>query len=175
MLKEAGIPFTVLVKHIEETYPAQLAVYDIPAYIAKNKAGAVDAELVEKAIIVAADTIVICNNEVLGKPKDEDEAKSFLRKLSGRVHDVITGVCIRLGNEEIIFSDTTKVFFRDVSEQQICHYVEKYKPLDKAGAYAIQEWIGMIGISKIEGDYYNVMGLPVNRVVDALSKFMQTV
>jgi len=125
----------------------------------------------QPVVIIAADTVVLLDHEILGKPKDEEDAKEILRKLSGRKHEVVTGVCMQHGRKQISFSTVTEVYFRTLTEEQIEHYVANYKPFDKAGAYAIQEWIGMIGIEKINGDYYNVMGLPIGEVVKKLSLF----
>lgn len=166
-MEQAELTFEVMVTDVDETPPMGMAPYDLPEYLAKKKAGAIQIDDKE-AVIIAADTIVVLENEVLGKPVDEKDAKLTLRKLSGNMHEVITGVCIKQGSKEICFSATTEVFFRRLSDKQINHYVTNYKPFDKAGAYAIQEWIGMVGIKKIKGDYYNVMGLPIGKIVKHL-------
>ena len=119
--------------------------------------------------ILAADTIVVCNDKVIGKPKDREDAIKIISELSGNTHQVITGVALLCQGNETLFSDTTTVSFHELTQAQIEFYVDKYKPYDKAGAYAIQEWIGVVGISSIQGDFYNVMGLPVSRVVKGLS------
>ncbi len=137
---------------------------EVPVYLAKMKADAVQ-HLAEDAIVIAADTVVLLDDKILGKPRDAEDARDMLRQLSGRMHTVVTGVCIQSNNKQISFSTETKVYFRSLTREQIAYYVESYKPFDKAGAYAIQEWIGMIGIEKINGDYYNVMGLPIGEVV----------
>jgi septum formation protein len=137
-------------------------------YIAKNKALAI-APNNDNRTILAADTIVVCNNKIIGKPLDKEDAIAILTELSGNVHDVITGVCILKNNAEILFADSTTVSFHALTQEQIIFYVDKYKPYDKAGAYAIQEWIGAVGIKKVEGDFYNVMGLPISRVVASLA------
>jgi len=124
------------------------------------------------AIIIAADTVVLLDDEILGKPVDEAHAREILGKLSGRRHQVVTGVCMQRGKQQMSFSTVTEVCFRPLTPEQISHYVASYKPYDKAGAYAIQEWIGMIGIERIDGDYYNVMGLPIGEVVKALRYFL---
>lgn len=166
-MEQAELTFEVMVTDVDETPPMGMAPYDLPEYLAKKKAGAIQIDDKE-AVIIAADTIVVLENEVLGKPVDEKDAKLTLRKLSGNMHEVITGVCIKQGSKEVCFSATTEVFFRRLSDKQINHYVTNYKPFDKAGAYAIQEWIGMVGIKKIKGDYYNVMGLPIGKIVKHL-------
>lgn len=169
LLEWAEVPFDVIIRETDELYPADLAVEDIPVYIARNKALAVLQELSHERIILAADTVVVLDNQVIGKPKDRNHAIEILQSLSGRQHQVITGVIILAGEEEIAFADITRVWFHELSLEQIVFYVDKYKPYDKAGAYAIQEWVGVVGIRAVEGDFYNVMGLPVSRVVQALA------
>jgi len=176
LLEWADIRFDVLVRETDETYPGSMAVEDVPVYIAKNKAAAVMASpeyqrYEQGHIVIAADTIVELDGEVIGKPGGRDHAIEILTKLSGRVHRVITGVVMRKDEEERSFADITKVKFHDISENDIIYYVDKYMPYDKAGAYAIQEWIGVIGIEWIDGDFYNVMGLPVSRVVKTLAEW----
>jgi septum formation protein len=171
LLEWAEIPFDVLVKETDELYPPSLSVEKVPVYIARNKALAVKGELSHEHIILAADTIVVLENEIIGKPANRESAIGILTKLSSKTHKVITGVVLIKGNEEISFEDVTEVEFHELSTQQIIYYLDHYKPYDKAGAYAIQEWIGVVGIKKIEGDFYNVMGLPVSRVVQALKQF----
>lgn len=169
LLEWAEVPFDVVIKETDELYPSDLAVEDIPVYIARNKALAVLQELSHQRIILAADTIVVLNNQVIGKPRDRNNAIEILQSLSGRQHQVITGVVILAGEDEIAFADITEVWFHELSLEQVIFYVDKYKPYDKAGAYAIQEWIGVTGIKSVKGDFYNVMGLPVSRVVQALA------
>jgi septum formation protein len=171
LLEWAEVPFDVVIKETDELYPSDLAVEDIPVYIARNKALAVLQELSHERIILAADTVVVLNSQVIGKPKDRNNAIEILQSLSGRQHQVITGVVILDGEDEIAFADITEVWFHELSLDQIIFYVDKYKPYDKAGAYAIQEWIGVTGIKSVKGDFYNVMGLPVSRVVQALAAF----
>lgn len=170
LLEWAEIDFTVKVSDADETFPPGLSFADAAIHIARNKAKTIAAAEPASSIIIAADTIVVHNNRILGKPRDIAEAKKFLGLLSGNSHEVITAVVIIKGEEEIAFADTTKVLFHPLTSEQVNFYAEKYKPLDKAGAYAIQEWIGVVGIKCIEGDFYNVMGLPVSRVVQALGK-----
>ncbi|HMO63130.1 MAG TPA: Maf family nucleotide pyrophosphatase [Ferruginibacter sp.] len=171
LLEWAEVPFEILVQETDESYPVQLPVTDIAIHIAKNKALAVQAQPgCANRTILAADTIVVLDNEVIGKPKDREHALQILRKLSGRQHQVITGAVLLQGEKEIAFADITEVAFHLLTEEQLCFYVDKYKPYDKAGAYAIQEWIGVVGIKSVKGDFYNVMGLPVSRVVQALEQ-----
>lgn len=174
LLEWAEIDFDILAKDTDESYPKDLAIAEVPVHIARNKALAVQQSDIYKRyeggnIIVAADTIVVLEDSIIGKPADEEEAIRILTHLSGKVHHVITGVVLLTGSKEIAFSDTTEVAFHELTTEQINYYVENYKPLDKAGAYAIQEWIGVTGIKYIRGDFYNVMGLPVSRVVKELT------
>ena len=169
LLELAHIDFEVISADVDETPPQGMNAEEVPAHLAQKKANAV-AQHHPGRTIIAADTIVLLDNEILGKPKDAEDAKAILARLSGRMHVVITGVCIQKEGVEKVFSAATKVFFRTLTPQQIELYVDQYKPFDKAGAYAIQEYIGIIGIEKIEGDYYNVMGLPVGDVVPILSE-----
>lgn len=175
LLEWAEVPFDVMVRLTDEQYPPELPVEEIPVYIARNKALALLADKnfdhYEKGVpVLAADTIVVLDNKVIGKPVNRQDAIDILTALSGNKHLVITGVVIKYADKEIAFSDTTAVWFHPLTAEQIQFYVDKYEPYDKAGAYAIQEWIGVTGISRIEGDFYNVMGLPVSRVVQALQK-----
>jgi septum formation protein len=171
LLEWAEIPFDVLVVNTDELYPSTLAVEKVPVYIARNKALAVKNELSHDRIILAADTVVVLNNEIIGKPSTREDAIESLSKIAGQVHRVITGVILQKGTEEIAFEDITDVEFYDLTQEQIAYYVDHYQPYDKAGAYAIQEWIGVVGIKRVSGDFYNVMGLPVCRVVRALKHF----
>lgn len=173
LLEWANINFDIIVKSTDESYPENLDPEEVAIHIAKQKNIAVSNSSEFKAYangtpVIAADTIVVCDNTIIGKPKDRDDAIKILNTLSGKKHQVITGVVIRKGDKEISFADTTEVWFHSLSNEQITFYVDQYKPYDKAGAYAIQEWIGVVGIQRINGDFYNVMGLPVSRVVKAL-------
>jgi septum formation protein len=170
LLEWAEVPFDIVVKETDEYFPPGLGPEEVPVYIARNKAVAVQEELIEDEIVLAADTIVVLGDHIIGKPVHREDAISMLLALSGEKHQVITGVVIRKGDEEISFSDITIVEFYSLSLSEIEYYVEKYKPYDKAGAYAIQEWIGVVGIKSIQGDFYNVMGLPVSRVVKELER-----
>lgn len=170
LLEWAEIDFKIMLHPTDETYPEGLSPEDVAIHIAIEKAKAVVPKAGGKTVI-AADTIVVLNNEIIGKPKDRDDAIQILTKLSGAKHTVITGVCIASQIKEQHFSDATTVQFHPLSDAQIKFYIDKYQPYDKAGAYAIQEWIGVVGIQSIAGDFYNVMGLPVSRVVQALKDF----
>ena len=175
LLKLAEIPFEVIVSATDESYPETLEMIEVPAFIANQKAIAVankitNASNYNDVCIIAADTIVVIDHVILGKPKDRDDAILSLTKLAGKTHQVITGVSIFWKNEIISFSETTLVEFHPLSHEQIAYYVDNYKPYDKAGAYAIQEWIGVIGIKSIQGDFYNVMGLPVSKLVQKLKQ-----
>lgn len=172
LLEWAEIPFRILVKETAEIYPADLDIAEIPIYIAREKALAVEREFNLTETVLAADTVVVLQQEIIGKPKDREDAIAILSRLSGKTHRVITGVVIRNGEVETAFSDITEVQFHRLTQEEIAFYVDKYKPYDKAGAYAIQEWIGVVGIHSIRGDFYNVMGLPVSRVVNTLKNWV---
>jgi len=168
LLEWAEIPFDIIVRPTSEDYPPGLHPEEIAIYIAQQKANAVQNEVANDQAILGADTIVVLGENIIGKPVHREEAVSILYALSGEKHKVITGVVVRKGEKEISFADVTEVEFHKLTIEQIEFYVDKYKPYDKAGAYAIQEWIGVVGIKSINGDFYNVMGLPVSRVVRAL-------
>lgn len=170
LLEWAEIPFDIIVKPTSENYPPGLHPEEVAIYIAQQKADAVQKEVTDHQTILAADTIVVLGENIIGKPVHREEAVSILFALSGEKHKVITGVVIRKGQQEISFADITEVEFHKLTLEQIEFYVDKYKPYDKAGAYAIQEWIGVVGIRSINGDFYNVMGLPVSKVVRALQQ-----
>lgn len=172
LLEWAEVPFEVVVQETDEHFPPGLDPGEVAIYIARNKAIAVQSQRSSNEIILAADTIVLLGDSIIGKPVHREDAVSILLALSGEKHKVITGVVIRKGEEETAFADITEVEFYDLSVKEIEFYVDKYKPYDKAGAYAIQEWIGVVGIKSIHGDFYNVMGLPVSRVVRELHKIM---
>lgn len=173
LLEWAEIEFDVIVSNTNELFPANLAVEDVPVFIARQKAEAIKLLPVymhyDAGIpILAADTIVVIEDEILGKPTDRENAIELLTKLSGKKHIVVTGVAILYDDKEVVFNDITEVVFHQICKEDIEYYVDHYKPYDKAGAYAIQEWIGVIGIHSIKGDFYNVMGLPISRVIRAL-------
>jgi len=175
LLQWAEIPFEVMMVPTDESYPLNLHPKEITIHIAINKAMAVKEKIYHSTTnghgytILAADTIVVMENKIIGKPKDRDDAIETLKDLSGKTHSVITGVCILSADKKIVFADETFVEFDQLTQHQIEYYVDAYKPYDKAGAYAIQEWIGVTGIKSITGDFYNVMGLPVNHVIKELS------
>ncbi|TMI72112.1 MAG: septum formation protein Maf [Bacteroidetes bacterium] len=168
LLEWAEVPFEVVVKSTDEKFPPGLKPEEVAVHIARNKALAVQQIRNSDEIILAADTIVVLNDNIIGKPVHREEAISILIALAGEKHRVITGVVIRKGEKERAFADITEVEFHELTVEQIEFYVDKYKPYDKAGAYAIQEWIGVVGIKSVNGDFYNVMGLPVSRVVREL-------
>ncbi len=172
LLEWAEVSFEVVVNETDETFPPELKVDEVAIYIARQKALAVQSLAKKDSIILAADTIVVLKGRIIGKPKDREEAIRILSDLSGHKHVVITGVVIMQGQKEIAFADSTDVYFHELNQEQIEFYVDKYKPYDKAGAYAIQEWIGVVGIKSVVGNFYNVMGLPVNRVVKELKNFV---
>jgi septum formation protein len=171
LLEWAELDFEIIVHPTDESYPDILAPKEVALHIARHKAEAVLQEVGGGRTVIAADTIVVLDETVIGKPKDRGDAISILSRLNGREHKVITAVAIVNEQKEVYFSDTTEVWFHKLTLEQIEFYVDKYKPYDKAGAYAIQEWIGVVGIKCIQGDFYNVMGLPVSRVVQALQNF----
>ena len=170
LLEWAEIPFDIIVKETAETFPEDLEIEKVPVYIAREKAKVVKPGIAEDKIILAADTVVVLKDRIIGKPKDREDAIAILSSLSGNTHRVITGVVMMRNEQELSFFDSTEVAFHDLTESQISFYVDKYKPYDKAGAYAIQEWIGVVGIKEVKGDFYNVMGLPVSRVVKHLQQ-----
>ena len=172
LLRELGLNFDVVVREYEEIYPDGLDGEEIARYIAYQKASLFINEISDNEIIIAADTIVWCNNKVLGKPVDHEDAVAILKEISGNTHEVITGVSIRSQSKEITFSESTKVTFEAFTEEEIDFYVTNYKPYDKAGAYGIQEWIGIIACSHINGSYFNVVGLPVQRLYAELQRFI---
>ncbi|HSU28347.1 MAG TPA: Maf family nucleotide pyrophosphatase [Chitinophagaceae bacterium] len=171
LLEWAEVDFEIVVKETDESFPPGLKPADAAIYIAMQKIKAVRPLVKPGAIILAADTIVVWNGKIIGKPTDRDNAIEILETLSGQQHTVITGVALEKGEKSTRFSDSTEVSFHELTREQIEFYVDKYKPYDKAGAYAIQEWIGVVGIRSINGDFYNVMGLPVSRVLMELRKF----
>jgi septum formation protein len=170
ILKEAGIIFLVKSKNIPEDYPSDIPKRSISEYLAEKKAESFCEES-QSSLIITADTTVLVGGKILEKPVDALDASRMLKELSGKYHEVITGVCLLHKDKKISFSDTTKVYFKDLSEAEIEHYVATCKPFDKAGSYGIQEWIGLIGITGIEGSYFNVMGLPIHRVYECLKEF----
>ena len=171
LLKMAGIEFEVRSKDIAEIHPTGVKAEDIPAYLAQKKAKALLLEISDNEIVIGADTIVILNGKIYEKPTDRADAIEMLSELSGQIHTVVTGVCIVSKAREVVFSEATQVTFNVLTLDEISYYVDTYKPYDKAGAYACQEWIGAVAIRRFEGDYFNVVGLPVNRVYGELKRF----
>jgi septum formation protein len=173
LLEWAEIPFDIIASDADENFPEELPADEVPVFIARKKALSVQQKINDDTkIILAADTLVILNNKIIGKPGDRKQAIEILQSLSNKKHFVITGVAILHGKTEISFSDKTEVLFHELTNAQIEFYIDKYKPYDKAGAYAIQEWVGVVGIKSVNGDFYNVMGLPVSKVVQQLNKLM---
>ena len=171
LLGGLGIDFEVRVlPDIEESYPADLPVALVAEYIATEKASAYRSLMADDELVITADTIVVVDSEVLGKPRDAADARRMLHLISGRTHQVITGVCMTTKAQQRRFSVTTEVTFKELTNDEINHYIETYRPFDKAGAYGIQEWIGYIGVTQLQGSYFNVMGLPVQRIYTELGK-----
>lgn len=168
--KDLDLDFEIRLKEVDEIYPNELKAAEITNYLAELKANAFDGEIAEKEVIITSDTIVWLNGKALGKPKDYDDAVAILKSLSNATHEVITSVCFKTKNKQETIHEITKVTFSELSEDAIHYYLDKYKPFDKAGAYGIQEWIGLIGITKIEGSYTNVVGLPTEKVYQYLTK-----
>ena len=168
--KDLDLDFEIRLKEIEEVYPPELEAAQITNYLAELKASAFEGELQTNEILITSDTIVWHNNKALGKPKDEQDAFEILKSLSNTTHEVITSVCFKTNKKIDLLHEITKVTFNELTDESIRYYLENYKPYDKAGAYGIQEWIGFIGVSKIEGSYANVMGMPTDKVYEYLSK-----
>ena len=172
LLSHLRIPFnTVIIRGIDESYPDDMPVLDIPEYLSQKKADAYLASFNSNEMIITADTLVICDGKVMGKPHDHKEAYEMINALSGNTHQVITGVCISTKEKKVAFSDKTDVKFCEMTKEEIDYYINNFRPFDKAGAYGIQEWIGCVAVESIEGSYYNVMGLPVHRLYEELKKF----
>lgn len=169
LFKELGLDFSIQVKAVKEVYPSTLKGTEITNYLAELKAAAFT-DLAENDIVITSDTIVWLNNKAIEKPKDKQQAIEMLQELSGTGHQVITSICIKTLTSQLVFYDVTMVYFKPLSMEEITYYVDKYQPFDKAGAYGIQEWIGFIGVNKIEGSYFNVMGLPVHKLYEELMK-----
>lgn len=168
--KDLDLDFEIRLKEIEEIYPPELKAHEITNYLAELKASAFKGEVQQNEILITSDTIVWHNNKALGKPKDEQDAFEILKSLSNATHEVITSVCFKTNEKVELLHEITKVTFNELSDESIRYYLENYKPYDKAGAYGIQEWIGFTGVSKIEGSYANVMGMPTDKVFEYLSK-----
>jgi len=169
-LRDLGLQFTVQTIDIEEVYPKYLHGNEITSFLAELKANAFEDEMNEKDILITADTIVRFSGKILGKPKDAIDAKNMLKELSGQHHEVITSICIKTTKASKIINDTTIVYFEKLSDEEIDYYIDSFKPFDKAGSYGIQEWIGFIGVRKIEGNYTTVMGFPVHKFYKEMMK-----
>lgn len=170
LIEELGISCEVRKKNIDENYPEELDVYKVPEYLAELKSKPLIEGLSEKEVLLTSDTVVIKENEIMHKPKNAEEARVMLKRLSGSTNEVVTGVCLTSRKNRSIFSSITKVYFAELRDEDIEYYIGHYKPFDKAGAYGIQEWIGQIGVMRIEGCFYNVMGLPVQKVWEELHR-----
>lgn len=171
LLDGLNIPFEVVIHEVDEVFPEGLSLEEIPVYLAKLKAEPFTEEISHDALIITADTIVWVDDMVLGKPLDYEHAAAMLRQLSGKKHIVATGVCLTTKSKQVSFCDTAEVYFKELTDSEIKYYLDNYRPYDKAGSYGVQEWIGYIAITKIEGSYFNVMGLPVQRLYEELQKF----
>lgn len=172
LMKGVGLEFSVMTKDVDESYPSNMSVYDVAPYLSVKKAKAFNEdELPENYMVITADTVVIVDDEILGKPKDTEGAYEMLNKISGKKHSVITGVTIRTSDKVKTFSVVSKVSFETLDKEEIEYYVNNFKPYDKAGAYGIQEWIGYIGVNHVEGSYFNVMGLPTQKLYKMLKTF----
>ena len=169
LLEELGIDFEVIVKPFDESFPDNLRGEQIAEYISAAKAKMFVSDVKDNEIIITADTIVWLDDKILGKPLDKADALRMLREISGKTHEVITGVSVLYSKKIVTFTDTTKVTFKEMTDDELNYYVEKYSPYDKAGAYGIQEWIGLAACSRIEGSFYNVMGLPVQKLYEVIS------
>lgn len=172
LLSDMGLKFDVVIMDYEETFPANLTGEEIARYVAHEKALSFNNKISDNEIIITADTIVWCNNKILGKPQNHEDALRILREISGNTHEVITGVTLLSKHKENTFSVSTKVTFETLSDEEINYYIQKFEPFDKAGAYGIQEWIGIIACSHIDGSYFNVVGLPVQRLYAELRQFI---
>ncbi len=171
LLEKSGFEFQIRTLEVEENYPESMNVYDVPEFLARKKAIESKSLIQDHQILIAADTVVIFEEKIFGKPSSKDHAYNMLSALSAKKHTVVTGVCILSNEKQLSFSDTSYVYLSHLSEQEIQYYVDTYKPFDKAGSYAIQEWIGLCKIEKIEGSYSNIMGLPMQKVYSALATF----
>lgn len=171
LLSGMGFSFSVVNIHADESFPSELKGADIPLYISREKAEAYRSQLQPGELLITADTIVWVDGEQLGKPVDEEDARRMLRLLSGRTHQVFTGVTLTSVDRQTSFTDTTDVRFREINADEIEHYVQHYRPMDKAGAYGIQEWIGYVACTGLKGSYFNVMGLPTEKLYEALQAF----
>ncbi len=171
LLSDLGLTFETMTTDTDESFPEDMPVADVAAFLAEKKAEAFLAKIDENQLVITADTIVALGDEVLNKPGDAAHAREMLKSLSGKKHEVITGVCLFSKTKKVVFSAQTSVWFKELNDEEINFYIENYKPFDKAGAYGIQEWIGYVGIYRIDGSYFNVMGLPVQQLYTHLATF----
>lgn len=174
LMRDTGFKFEIRNISVDEEYPLDLKATDVAIYLACKKSDYFK-EVSNDELIITADTTVCLDGEIIGKPKDREDAVNILKKLSGNKHSVITGVCLKMKDKVISFSECTYVYFKDLNDEEINYYVDNFKPYDKAGAYGIQEWIGYIGVEKIEGSFFNVMGLPIHRLyneINTINKFI---
>ena len=172
LMKGIGLEFSVITKDVDESYPSNMSVYDVAPFLSLKKAKAFnDDELPENYMVITADTVVVVDDMILGKPKDEADARGMLGRISGKKHSVITGVTVRTSDKVKTFSVVSKVSFETLDQEEIDYYVNNFRPYDKAGAYGIQEWIGYIGVNHVEGSYFNVMGLPTQKLYKMLKTF----
>ncbi|WP_339606221.1 Maf family nucleotide pyrophosphatase [uncultured Roseivirga sp.] len=170
LLRSLEVGFEIRTKEVDESFPSTILVNEVAEYLAVKKSQAFE-DLKGSELVITSDTTVLNDGQILNKAENAQEAFEMIQSLSGKTHQVITGVCLRSSNKKVSFSETTKVTFRKLEKAEIEHYIQNYKPFDKAGAYGIQEWIGMVGIEKIEGDFYNVMGLPLHKLYKHLLSF----
>lgn len=173
LLRDLGLEFDIVVKDFEETFPPELKGEEIALWLARKKAGYFKDEIKDNEIVITADTIVWCRDQVLGKPENEEDAFRMIRTLSGVTHEVITGVTILSDRKELTFSETTRVTFSELTDEEILYYIREFEPFDKAGAYGIQEWIGLAACTRIDGSYFNVVGLPVQKLYNELKAFLK--
>ena len=171
LLSDMGVTFETKLMEVDEVYPSTLPASEVAEFLANLKAEPFMDTIADDELVITSDTVVCVDDEVLGKPADKAEAIEMLQKLSGKAHEVISGVCLSTADKQVSFSSSTVVYFKELTDEEITYYVDNYKPFDKAGSYGIQEWIGYIGITSIEGSYFNVMGLPVQKLYEVLSNF----
>ncbi|MCU0448386.1 MAG: Maf family nucleotide pyrophosphatase [Bernardetiaceae bacterium] len=172
LLRELGLPYRQWIKPIDEIVPPHVAALDAASYLAAQKAAAFEGQIAPDELVITADTVVICQGQLLGKPADAAEARQMLSLLAGQAHEVITGVCLHSQHRTLVQSDLTRVHFRALSQAEIDFYIQHYQPFDKAGAYGAQDWVGMVAIERLEGSYFNVMGLPTHLLYQMLLNFV---
>ncbi len=175
LLAEMDLPFVVMTAEVDESFPAEMPALEVAAYLSKKKSMSFDIEkLPSHFLLITADTVVVVEDKILNKASNPEEALEMLSLLSGKTHQVVTGVCLRWGDTMTVFSEVSEVKFAELTQAEMLWYVDKYRPFDKAGAYGIQEWIGYIGIESVKGSYYNVMGLPTHRLFQALKRIVSS-